>query len=168
MVENSQRCGRDITVQEIEQFFYKEAALLDEWRLKDWLGILTEDVRSEVPALDRPKTESKNSIHVIGDNLARVSARVTQLLDGTILAETPPSHTRRLITNVRIVEVNGDDLEVAANFAVYRYQHEKQEVFVGRYENLLVLRGGEIKIRRRRAVLDMLALRPHGKITIIV
>jgi p-cumate 2,3-dioxygenase beta subunit len=31
------------TRQEVEDLFYHEAALLDEWRLEEWLDLLTED-----------------------------------------------------------------------------------------------------------------------------
>ena len=38
-----------VTRAEIEAFLFEEAALLDSWRLDDWLGLLTEDVRYLVP-----------------------------------------------------------------------------------------------------------------------
>ena len=33
----------------VEQFLFREAELLDAWRLREWLGMLTEDVRYRVP-----------------------------------------------------------------------------------------------------------------------
>src|SRR5271163_3779869 len=41
--------------QEVEDLLYKEAALLDEWRLDEWLELLTEDAVYEVPPTDVPR-----------------------------------------------------------------------------------------------------------------
>ena len=83
-------------------------------------------------------------------------------------AETPRSRTRRLISNVRIREVAGETLRVTANFVVYRMRYELVDTYVGRYEYTLVQRDGVLKIRERRAILDLEALRPHGKVSIIL
>ena len=39
---------------DVEAFLYDEAALLDAWRLDDWLALFTRDARYEVPSTDRP------------------------------------------------------------------------------------------------------------------
>ena len=39
------------TVAEIERFLIDEAALLDEWRLEEWLALFAEDGRYLVPSL---------------------------------------------------------------------------------------------------------------------
>ena len=44
-----------VTRQTIEDFLYEEAALLDEWRLDEWLELLTDDVTYEVPSTDTPE-----------------------------------------------------------------------------------------------------------------
>jgi len=36
----------------VEDFLYREAALLDDWRLDDWLELFTEDCRYAVPATE--------------------------------------------------------------------------------------------------------------------
>jgi p-cumate 2,3-dioxygenase beta subunit len=57
---------------------------------------------------------------------------------------------------------------VTANFAVYRMRFELIDTYVGRYEYTLVRRDGQLKIRERKAILDLEALRPHGKISFIL
>ena len=37
----------DITRSAVEDFLYQEAALLDEWRLDEWLSLLTDDALEE-------------------------------------------------------------------------------------------------------------------------
>src|SRR5277367_3979401 len=65
--------------QEVEDLLYKEAALLDEWRLDEWLELLTEDAVYEVPPTDVPEGDSRNTLFIIADNAVRIRSRVKQL-----------------------------------------------------------------------------------------
>jgi len=73
-----------------------------------------------------------------------------------------------LISNVRIRGREGETIQVTANFVVYRMRYEMMDTYVGRYEYTLVQRDGTLKIKERRAILDLEALRPHGKVSIIL
>jgi len=157
-----------ITRAQIEDFLYAEAALLDEWRLQEWLELLTEDVTYSVPATDVPEGDAKSTLFIIADDALRVRSRVRQLLGKSAWAENPRSRTRRLISNVRIRGTDGDTIRVTANFAVYRMRMDQVDTYVGRYEYTLVQRDGGLKIRERKAILDLEALRPHGKVSIIL
>ena len=157
-----------IVRQTIEDFLYEEAALLDEWRLEEWLELLTEDATYEVPSTDTPDGDPKTTLSIIADDITRIRSRVQQLLGKSAWAENPPSRTRRLISNVRIRGVEGENISVTANFAVYRMRFEHTDTYVGRYEYTLTQRDGRLKIRARKAILDLEALRPHGKVSIIL
>ena len=122
----------------------------------------------EVPSTDTPDGETRTTLFIIADNIERIRLRVNQLLGKSAWAENPPSRTRRLISNVRIWEVAGETIRVTANFAVYRMRFEQVDTYIGRYEYTLVWRDGALKIRHRRAILDLEALRPHGKVSIIL
>jgi p-cumate 2,3-dioxygenase subunit beta len=160
--------GPVITREQIEDFLYAEAALLDEWRLQEWLELLTEDVTYSVPATDVPEGDAKNTLFLVADDAIRVHSRVKQLLGKSAWAENPHSRTRRLISNVRIRETNGETIRVTANFIVYRMRMDQVDTYVGRYEYTLVQRDGQLKIRERKAILDLEALRPQGKVSIIL
>src|ERR671923_675585 len=157
-----------VTRQTIEDFLYEEAALLDEWRLDEWLELLTEDATYEVPSTDTPDGAPQNTLFLIADDKARIRSRVAQLLGKSAWAENPPSRTRRLISNVRVRQVEGEAIHVMANFVVYRLRFEQMDTYVGRYEYTLVQRDGRLKIRARKAILDLEALRPHGKVSFIL
>jgi len=157
-----------ITRAEVEEFLYEEAALLDAWRLREWLGLLTDDATYEVPSTDTPDGDARTTLFLVADNLERLRSRVNQLLGKTAWAENPRSRTRRLITNARILDVDGDTIRVTANFVVYRMRVEQVDTYVGRYEHTLVRRDSALRIRHRRAILDLEALRPHGKVSIIL
>jgi p-cumate 2,3-dioxygenase subunit beta len=99
----------------------------------------------------------------------RLRERVIRLKDPNCHAEYPPSRTRRLITNVRIVGVDGDTVAVKANFAVYRYRRgEPVREFVGHYRHKLRRVEGVLKIAERRATLDAHELGPMGSVSFIL
>jgi p-cumate 2,3-dioxygenase beta subunit len=153
---------------EVEDLFYQEAALLDEWRLEEWLALLTDDATYQVPPTDAREGDARYTLFLIADDSLRIRSRVKQLLGKSAWAENPPSRTRRIISNVRVLGADGDNILVTANFAVYRMRYESVDTYVGRYDYKLVRVGSELRIRQRRAVLDNEALRPHGKISFIL
>ena len=156
------------TVGEIERFLIDEAALLDEWRLEEWLALMAEESHYLVPPLDAPNADHRDTLFLIADDRRSLASRVRQLLSGVTWAENPRSRTRRLVTNVRLLEVAGGAARATANFAVWRFQHDQTDVYVGRYLNVLVRGASGLMFRERRAVLDLETLRPHGKLSFIL
>jgi p-cumate 2,3-dioxygenase beta subunit len=154
--------------QEVEDLLYKEAALLDDWRLEEWLELLTDDAVYEVPPTDVPEGDARNTLFIIADDAIRIRSRVKQLLGKSAWAESPHSRTRRLISNVRVLGADGECIHVTANFAVHRMRYESVDTYIGRYDYKLARVGKELKIKERRAILDNEALRPHGKISFIL
>src|ERR1700722_4956460 len=108
------------TRQEVEDLLYREAALLDEWRLEEGLGVLTDDSIYQIPYTDAPEGDERNTLYIIADDALRIRSRVKQLLGKSAWAESPHSRTRRMITNVRVPGVDGNGILATANFAVYR------------------------------------------------
>ena len=153
---------------EVEDLLYDEAALLDEWRLEQWLEMLSDDAVYQVPPTDVPEGDSRNTLFIVADDIVRIRSRVKQLLGKSAWAENPRSRTRRAISNVRVLGTEGDDILVTANFIVNRMRYENVDTYVGRYNYRLVRHGGAFKIRERRVILDNEALRPHGKISFIL
>lgn len=154
--------------QEVEDLFFREAALLDEWRLEEWLEMLGEDPVYEIPPTDVPEGDSRNTLFIIADDAVRIRSRVKQLLGKSAWAENPRSRTRRIISNVRVLGAEGDQILVTANFAVHRMRYESVDSYIGRYDYKLIRRGTDLLIKQRRVILDNEALRPHGKISFIL
>jgi p-cumate 2,3-dioxygenase beta subunit len=156
-----------VTRGEVEDFLYEEAALLDAWKLDEWLALLTDDATYRVPSNDRPDSDPRGALFTIADDIARIRSRVTRLKDRNAHAEYPPSRTRRLISNVRIVEKN--PLRVEANFVVYRHRsNDDVRQYVGRYRYLLRKEGRKLKIAGREAVLDAMELASLGAVSFIL
>lgn len=158
-----------VTRAEVEELFYREAELLDGWRLEAWLGLLTDDARYFVPPNDQPDADHRTTLFIIADDNARLKERVRRIADPNCHAEHPHSRTRRLIGNVRIVEDSGGSIRVAANFIVHRFRRgEDVRVFVGEYRYVLRREGGALKIAERRAILDAHELGTLGLVSFIL
>jgi len=165
----SQAKAAEVTRQQIEDFLYEEAALLDAWRLDDWLKLLTGDAVYNVPSNDRPDADSKDTLFIIADDIRRIRARVTRLKDKSAHAEYPPSRTRRIISNVRIVSRNGPSLRVEANFSIHRFRrNEGIRAYVGHYRYELRVENGKLKIARREAIIDAMELGSLGSVSFIL
>ncbi|MHB8464024.1 MAG: aromatic-ring-hydroxylating dioxygenase subunit beta [Acidimicrobiales bacterium] len=152
----------------VERFLYDEAALLDEWRLNEWVDLFTHDARYVVPATDDPLGDEATSLVMISDDKARLVARASRLLSGRAYRESPRSRTRRFIANVRVTAFGEDSVRATANFTIHRFRDGEHTVYVGRYLYELIGTGETFSIRHRRAELDHEALRPHATVSIIL
>ncbi len=158
-----------VTRGEIEDFLYHEADLLDRWRLDDWLKLLTDDASYFVPPNDKPDGDHRFTLFTVADDIVRLRERIIRLKDPNCHAEFPPSRTRRMISNVRIDGVDGDLVEVSANFAIFRHRrNEPVRQFIGRYRHKLKLTGEGLKIHERRAILDSEELGPMGSVSFLL
>ena len=157
-----------ITRQQVEDFLFQEAALLDEWRLDEWLALFEANATYEVPTTDRPNADPHRSQYYVWDDYELLSARVKRLKSKHAHAENPHSRTRRLVTNVRLGERSDSSLEVRAAFLIYKIRDGNVDQFVGRYEHTLAANGAGLKFRKRRAVLELEVLRPGGRLSFIL
>jgi p-cumate 2,3-dioxygenase beta subunit len=157
-----------LTREQVEDFLYHEAALLDAWKLDEWVALLTEDAHYLVPSNDAPEGDPASTLYTIADDIHRIRGRVARLKDPQAHVEFPHSRTRRMISNVRIVG-RGVEVRVEANFVVHRFRrNERASQFVGRYRYTLRMVDGEPRIARREAILDAEELGSLGAVSFIL
>ena len=153
----------------VEHFLFEEAALLDSWRLEEWLGLFTEDARYVVPTTDLPSGDPQHDVVFIDDDARRLRGRVARLMSRYAHREYPWSRTRRLVTNVRLTRIDPHEIDVEASFVVYRARSETIAPYVGIYRYTLAREGDRgFRIRYRRAELDLERLSDHGAVSIIL
>jgi 3-phenylpropionate/cinnamic acid dioxygenase small subunit len=138
---------RYLLLAEVSEFLYREADLLDERRYTEWLDLLADDftysmpLRLNVPYADadtKSATKSGEDVCWFDEPKDTVELRVTQLQTGLHWAEEPVSRVAHLITNIRIVEVNGDEVRLSSRFLVYRNRvADETDILVGRREDTL-------------------------------
>jgi p-cumate 2,3-dioxygenase beta subunit len=154
---------------EVEDLLYREAALLDEWRLEEWLQLLTPDAAYYVPPNDHPEGDPKTTLFILADDIVRIRERVKRLMSPECHAEYPHSRTRRLISNVRVVSEQGGLVTAAANFVCHRFRrYERVREYVGSYRYVLKRVGDDLKIKERRVVIDAHELGSLGSVSFIL
>ncbi|MFZ3118022.1 MAG: 3-phenylpropionate/cinnamic acid dioxygenase subunit beta [Variovorax sp.] len=134
------------TKQEIEEFLYDEANLLDERRFKEWLDTLAEDLRYFMPMEfnvkfgDHAKREvTKREEHMSWFNEGKwsIGKRAEQILTGVHWAEEPLSRVCRMVSNVQLKSMENNaagelEVDVSSRFLIYQNRCEyEQYYFVG-------------------------------------
>ena len=153
----------------VEHFLFEEAALLDNWRLEEWLALFTEDAHYVVPTTDLPNADPRRDAVFIDDDTKRLRGRVARLLSRHAHREYPSSRTRRILSNIRLTRIEDHELDVEASFVVYRARAEAIAPYVGIYRYTLAREKGlGFRIRHRRAELDLERLSEHGAVSIIL
>ena len=154
---------------EAEHFLYAEANLLDEWRLPEWLDLFLPEGQYLVPATDLPDGDPRHDLFLVQDDRFLLEQRIGSLMKRSAHAEYPHSRTRRMITNVLASTEDDGTIAIAANFAVFRTRGTAFDTYVGHYRHRLRRdESGDLRYLVRRSVLDLAALRPHGKVSIIL
>lgn len=147
---------------EVEEFLYYEASLLDERRLDEWLALCTDDIHYWMPI--RRTTTAKEianeftkpgGMAYFDDVKSTLALRVQRLQVGRAWAEDPPSRTRHMVSNVRIVALAGNEIDVSLCFHLYRTRLDSEEDrWIGRREDRLRRESGALKLARRHIFLD--------------
>lgn len=147
---------------EVEEFLFMEADLLDSRRNDEWLTLLTDDIHYWMPIrrtttareVDREFT-APGGMAFFDDDLRMLTMRVERLSVGRAWAEDPPSRTRRLVTNIRIMDIQGDEVDVACNFKLYRTRlNSEEDTWIGRREDRLRRTPEGFRLARRHIYLE--------------
>jgi p-cumate 2,3-dioxygenase beta subunit len=161
---------RPLPRSDYEDFLFEEAALLDAWRLDEWLALFAVNAVYEVPTAGaEDSADSAEALFYIADDYQRLQHRITRLKKTTAHSEWPRSKTAHLISNVRILGVSEDTVEIGCVFITYRSKGETTDLFFG--HSRYVLQGDaapDLKIRSKRVFLDMSSLRPQGRVSILL
>src|SRR5271169_6811744 len=119
MTDRAEQITRLLLKQEIEDFLYREAELLDERRYEDWLALVAEDVRYWMPMRrnvkvgeqEREFTRADHDINWFDEDRETLERRVRQIQTGIHWAEEPVSRITHIVSNVQIIEVNPSTAE---------------------------------------------------------
>ena len=151
--------------EEVLEFLYREAELLDDGRLEEWLALITEDVRYRMPVrLTRERGDAPDrseEMQAFWDDRATLELRVRRLRTDFAWAEDPPSRTRHFVTNVRIgAGATDGELDVRSNVLVYRSRGDttRYELISGERRDTLRRQDGGWRLARREFLVDQASL----------
>jgi p-cumate 2,3-dioxygenase beta subunit len=155
----------------VEDFLYREAALLDDWKLKEWLALFSPSARYEVAPTGDPEAgslSSAESLFLVADDRERLEQRVIRLQKPQAHAEYPHSRVRHIYSNVRIVNDTGAQIEVNSNFVTFRSKRNVTATYMGWHRYLLSRNADSFLIELKRTVLDLDGLVPQGKVSLLL
>lgn len=141
---------KKLSRQEAEDFLYREAALLDDMRLEEWLELFTDDATYWIPE-NKDDLDPTRETSILYDDRFRMEDRVWRLVHGPAHSQIPPSRTRRMIGNVEVRDGEDGEVILYSNFAIFEIRRNEQRTFAGRYEHRLRLEGSEWRIVQKKA-----------------
>jgi biphenyl 2,3-dioxygenase beta subunit len=151
---------------EVERFYCREARLLDDRKYDQWLELFSRDLSYWMPIRRTKSTKEldkeftpRGSVAFFDDSWDTLALRVKKLGTGYSWSEDPPSRTRHLITNVEILSVEGDEIDVQTNFHLYRTRLNSEEnEWIGHRRDRLRREDGALKVLSRSIFLEQTVL----------
>ncbi|MRH28010.1 3-phenylpropionate/cinnamic acid dioxygenase subunit beta [Microbacterium sp. SYP-A9085] len=155
-------------LQEVSEFLFAEADLLDERRYDEWLDLLADDYQYSVPLRlnveysevdERSETKAGSEVCWFDEPKSTIELRVLQLATGVHWAEEPVSRVSHLVTNIRIEDLTWPEVKLSSRFLVYRNRvADETDFFVGRRKDTLRKTDDGWKVARRFLLLDQTVL----------
>jgi benzoate/toluate 1,2-dioxygenase beta subunit len=141
----------------VEQFLYREAALLDERRWDEWLRLYSADVVYWVPAWDSDSETTKDPNSEISliyyDSRQGLEDRVFRIGTGQSSASIPFPRTCHFVSNIRAVSQSARGCDVKATWQVLLYQNQETFTFFGFYDLSLLKDSGSWLIKEKKITL---------------
>lgn len=164
---------------EIEQWYYREARMLDGREYRKWLGLCAPEIRYIVPGRSNPLVDNRlrgsedmisverelegrdsDGLPIRDETFPYLMVRVERAYKPNSWADNPPSRTRRIVGNIEITGIEGDQISVVSAFHLhwarpgspsYLYAGQRRDV-LRRADGAAP---GDLHILRREVVLDM-------------
>ena len=147
MIEEEDRLLREAT-----RFIYREARLQDEHEYDAWEALWTDDGVYWVPA-NGEGGDPEQEMSIIYDNRSRIALRIRQLHTGKRHSQAPRSRLRRIVSNIELVGVEGENIRVSSNAFVYEANARGETIWPSRNEYLLRRQDGELRMALKKVVL---------------
>lgn len=159
---------------ELERFYFHEARLLDNREYRQWLGLLSADIRYVMPSrvnvqVDNRSRGQEAMISVdrelerqdsMGcphreENFLLLQLRAERAYKINSWSESPPARTRRIVGNVELIARDGDARAVLSNFHLYYARPGSENViYSGQRRDTLRSTAEGLRLAQREVVLD--------------
>ena len=147
-------------IAEITQTLYHEAHLLDSGLFREWLALLAVDVHYWAPTRaemnrDNDSPDEANRLPLFNETKQSLTLRIHRMETGIAWIETPPSRTRRFISNVMLLDTDSTNLfKVRSNFMIFKSRSYIDEtIFVGCREDKWC-NAGRWQLKERKILID--------------
>ena len=146
-----------IDYQDICQALFQEARFLDDRQWDEWLACYADDVTYWMPAWDDddqitedPQSQISLIYYSSRDGLEDRVFRIKTERSG---ASTPEPRTSHNVTNVEVLAVRGDEVDVRYNFHTLNHRYKVTDQFFGTMFVTLRKDGDNLLIANKKIVL---------------
>ena len=139
----------DFNLRNIETLLYDEASLLDRPDLDRWIELYTEDGTYWMPVAE-DQEDPINHISLFYDDRVMMEIRRRNFVHPRAASKEYKLRCSHIISNIRIIESDDNDLRVTSNFQCLVFYNDQQTLYAGTYVHDLVVVGAELKIHHKR------------------
>jgi benzoate/toluate 1,2-dioxygenase beta subunit len=133
---------------EAESVVFHEAALLDLQRYEQWLDLFAPACMYWIPINPRGG-DPRSELAITLDDRRRLEDRIFRLRSGVAWSQSPPSRTRRIVSNVEAWPAGEDDILVRSGLAVWDFRRGELNCAVATQVHRLTGVGAECRIRSK-------------------
>lgn len=133
----------------VSQFLFREARLQDTHDYDGWEALWTDDGIYWVPA-NGHDTDPEHQMSILYDNRSRINIRIKQLKTGRHHTQTPRSELARTLSNIEIMTLRADEVDVIANAVIFEDNMRGETLWAARNEYTLRLVDGAFKLVRKK------------------
>jgi 3-phenylpropionate/cinnamic acid dioxygenase small subunit len=137
------------TLEDVTRFIYREARLQDEHQYDEWESLWTDDGVYWVPA-NGDGGDPEQVMSIIYDNRSRIALRIRQYHTGKRFSQTPQSRLRRLISNIEVLQDDGQELSVGSNVLIFENQTRGDVLWAARTEYRLRREADGLRMVRKK------------------
>lgn len=110
-------------LQNVEQFLFNEANLIDDRNFEAWLDLFAEDALYWVPAND-DKMDPTQHVSIVYDTKEGLKDRIWRLGSGAAYAQEPPSKTMHQLSNIQVAQdPQTKQITARCHLNIYEYRH---------------------------------------------
>jgi 3-phenylpropionate/cinnamic acid dioxygenase small subunit len=159
----------------VEQFYHQEARLLDNRQYQTWFALVDPAISYSMPGRGNPMVDNSelgqesmisvereledidsDGLPLRDESYAYLYLRVERSFKRNSWAENPPARTRRIIGNVEVTDVDGEQLSVLSNFHLFYARPGTPDcLYAGQRRDVLVKGEDNYRILKREIVMDM-------------
>ena len=125
------------TQRAVEQFLYRQAELLDEKRIEEWMALFAEDGWYWMPA-EADQVEGDGEPNIFWEDQGLMLMRNARNTHPRAHSQAPHNRLNHVVSNVIIESENGNgDIIVRSRFHCEEYFRYQIRAFSGKYRHLL-------------------------------
>ncbi|MEZ5498658.1 MAG: aromatic-ring-hydroxylating dioxygenase subunit beta [Steroidobacteraceae bacterium] len=135
--------------EDLVNFVYDEARLIDEKRLDEWFDLFTDDARYWMP-LTRGQPDGEQHTSLFYEDKLLLQVRIERLNARRAPAQQQPSFCQHVLQQPRIESTSDDSWKLRTPFIYVETQLDEQVVLAGIAWHSLCVVDGRLRMRQKR------------------